>query len=152
MVARAKRNDPCPCGSGMKYKRCHMKAAQDVESSARGQEVGLDDKNRALLSEVADILGITRGKTWDEVRAELSADQVRGIYEVVGQLWPPGTDPVEALPEPSSSLRAVYMGDITPRAMTENVTRLGFYADELLIFNPFRSPHTFSPEYDPTRH
>lgn len=58
----------------MKYKRCHMKADQDVESSARGQEVGLDDKNRALLSEVADILGITRGKTWDNVRAELSAD------------------------------------------------------------------------------
>ncbi|MBI4329373.1 MAG: SEC-C domain-containing protein, partial [Chloroflexi bacterium] len=21
------RNDPCPCGSGLKYKRCHGKAA-----------------------------------------------------------------------------------------------------------------------------
>ncbi|OQW95599.1 MAG: hypothetical protein BWK77_07195 [Verrucomicrobia bacterium A1] len=29
--ARAGRNDPCPCGSGRKYKRCHL--AKDLASS-----------------------------------------------------------------------------------------------------------------------
>jgi uncharacterized protein YecA (UPF0149 family) len=28
------RNDPCPCGSGKKYKKCHGK--DEVESSAEG--------------------------------------------------------------------------------------------------------------------
>ena len=29
-VARAGRNDPCPCGSGLKTKRCHGQTAQDA--------------------------------------------------------------------------------------------------------------------------
>jgi len=35
------RNDPCPCGSGKKYKKCHMrlvKAQQEAEKSTRGVE------------------------------------------------------------------------------------------------------------------
>jgi hypothetical protein len=59
---------------------------------------------------------------------------------------------VEELPEPNGSLRAVYMGDVTPRAMAQNVTRFGLYADQVLIFNPLRSPHTFSDEYNPVLH
>jgi uncharacterized protein YecA (UPF0149 family) len=26
MVAKPGRNDPCPCGSGLKYKKCHGQA------------------------------------------------------------------------------------------------------------------------------
>jgi preprotein translocase subunit SecA len=33
-VPRAGRNDPCPCGSGKKYKRCHMPIDEGVESGA----------------------------------------------------------------------------------------------------------------------
>jgi preprotein translocase subunit SecA len=29
---RVGRNDPCPCGSGKKYKKCHMLIDQGVES------------------------------------------------------------------------------------------------------------------------
>jgi len=29
------RNEPCPCGSGKKYKNCHMKA--DAESTSRNR-------------------------------------------------------------------------------------------------------------------
>lgn len=34
---RPSRNDPCPCGSGKKYKRCHL-AADQAEASARMAE------------------------------------------------------------------------------------------------------------------
>jgi preprotein translocase subunit SecA len=33
-VLRAGRNDPCPCGSGKKYKKCHMPIDEGVESGA----------------------------------------------------------------------------------------------------------------------
>jgi len=136
----------------MKYKRCHLIHDEHVGAAARSQDVSLHDRNVALIAETADILGITRGKNWDDIKRELSPDQVRKIYEVVGQLWPPGTDATAALPQPNSSLRALYMGDVTPRALMRNVSRFGLYADQILIFNPFRSPHTFSDEYNPVVH
>jgi preprotein translocase subunit SecA len=30
VAPRVGRNDPCPCGSGKKYKNCHMKLAQKM--------------------------------------------------------------------------------------------------------------------------
>jgi preprotein translocase subunit SecA len=33
-VPRVGRNDPCPCGSGKKYKKCHMPADEGVGSGA----------------------------------------------------------------------------------------------------------------------
>ena len=35
---RAGRNDPCPCGSGKKYKRCHL-SADEVEAASQRAEV-----------------------------------------------------------------------------------------------------------------
>jgi len=32
--SRVGRNDPCPCGSGKKYKQCHMK--EDMATGVRG--------------------------------------------------------------------------------------------------------------------
>jgi uncharacterized protein len=32
-LAKAGRNDPCPCGSGSKFKRCHGSAARDPSAS-----------------------------------------------------------------------------------------------------------------------
>jgi preprotein translocase subunit SecA len=33
-VPKVGRNDPCPCGSGKKYKKCHMPADEHVESGS----------------------------------------------------------------------------------------------------------------------
>lgn len=85
-------------------------------------------------------------------RETSSADQVRKLYEVVGSLWPPGTDASEYLPEPDGTLRALYLGDINPRNVIRNVARFGLYVDEILIVDPFRSPWTFSDEYNPLIH
>ena len=34
-MARPNRNDPCPCGSGRKYKKCHLEADEASERDAR---------------------------------------------------------------------------------------------------------------------
>jgi SEC-C motif-containing protein len=33
------RNDPCHCGSGRKYKQCHLAKDEEAERSARAKEV-----------------------------------------------------------------------------------------------------------------
>ena len=42
---RVGRNDPCPCGSGQKYKKCHGKLTGEVPSQVvnQGQRVGRND-------------------------------------------------------------------------------------------------------------
>ncbi|MEZ4834426.1 MAG: SEC-C metal-binding domain-containing protein [Caldilineaceae bacterium] len=37
---RPGRNDPCHCGSGKKYKHCHMKADQQADAAAARQPAG----------------------------------------------------------------------------------------------------------------
>lgn len=34
-MAKVKRNDPCPCGSGKKYKNCHEK--EDVQAASKNK-------------------------------------------------------------------------------------------------------------------
>jgi hypothetical protein len=31
------RNDPCPCGSGKKYKKCHLEADEARDSAAKAE-------------------------------------------------------------------------------------------------------------------
>jgi hypothetical protein len=40
VAMKVSRNDPCPCGSGKKYKRCHMEADQ-AEAASRSAEAEL---------------------------------------------------------------------------------------------------------------
>ncbi len=42
-VADVGRNDPCPCGSGKKYKSCHLK-----EGAAYLEKLGREDDKRRL--------------------------------------------------------------------------------------------------------
>lgn len=44
-VRRVGRNSPCPCGSGKKYKRCHMRIAPAVTTQA-GDPSGTDGLRR----------------------------------------------------------------------------------------------------------
>ncbi len=45
-MAKPERNDPCPCGSGQKYKRCCLAKDQEAESAA--------------LKAAAEALGVSR--------------------------------------------------------------------------------------------
>lgn len=42
MSSRPGRNDPCPCGSGQKYKRCCLPREEAARAEARQQQASLD--------------------------------------------------------------------------------------------------------------
>ena len=65
------RNDPCPCGSGRKYKHCHGKAAPSPPSSAEGAwrrlRAVLDGFPTTMLRFVRDVYGdAALDEAWDE--------------------------------------------------------------------------------------
>lgn len=101
---------------------------------------------------VQDILGLKSGKTWDDVRRELSDEQVKRIHEAFGSLWPGDTDLSELLPRPrKDTFRAVYLGVSDPRIVEAMVLGWLPYFDQVVLTHPFINPLHIKPEFSPTK-
>jgi hypothetical protein len=110
----------------------------------------LKEKNIALLNMAAEIFGLDR--PWEKVKATLTDSQVREFYRFIGALWPPDTDVNQFLPEPDSTLRALYLGEYEPELMVENVFRFSLYADQILLTNFFHNPNVIAEKFNPVIH
>ena len=141
-------NELCPCGSGRKYKKC----CRDILAVERPSftESSVRERNLIFMNIICDILGLSQGKTWDDVRTNLSNEQVRRIHEAFGSLWPIDTDIYSLLPVPNKKIsRAIYSGIVDPRVITKFATSLTLYFDEIIILNPFINPVGVKPEFSP---
>jgi len=141
-------NEPCICGSGRKYKKCcRDKDPADIPLTT---ERSIRERNLMFFEMVTNILGLTKGKIWDDVRRELSDKQVKDIHGAFGCLWPPETSIVDLLPRPDKKVfRALYTGLIDPRIILRNVASFSLYFDEIIVINPFTNPANIKPEFSP---
>jgi hypothetical protein len=141
------RNDPCGCGSPHKYKKCCLN--KPLSQRTTWEELSIRERNIILANGINKILGLSDGKTWEDVRRKLSSEQVKRIHELYGSLWPLDTDLTKLLPKPDGSLRALYTGIIDARTIGGSVTSLVPYFDEILVQNPFMNPWAVRKEYSP---
>lgn len=151
-MASIGRNDECSCGSKQKYKLCCLKLE---EGRAERQDwlthpQSLQDKNLILLAAATDIFGLKRG--WDVVKRKITPAQVNEFYQFIAGLWPLSTDLTSMLPQPDSTLRALYLGEYAPETIVKNVCRFGLYADQILLINPFGNPNNIAEKYNPIVH
>ena len=101
---------------------------------------------------VQDILGLDTGKSWEDIRRELSDEQVKRIHEAYESLWPRDTDLVALLPRPTAgAFRGLYLGIVDPRTIAVNVTGWLNYFDQVVIPNPFINAGNVKPDYSPTQ-
>lgn len=144
------RNGPCGCGSGRKFKQCCDGLAQkDIPS---WDVYSIRERNLIFTRATQDILGLHKGKTWEDVRRELSNDQIKKIHEAFESLWPSDTDLADLIPRPDERIiRAVYLGLVDPRTVTATVTGWLPYFDEVIIANPFINAGAVKPEFSPTK-
>ncbi len=143
-------NDSCGCGSGRRYKKCCSGMA--IENRPPWDVYSIRDRNLMFCNAVVDILGLNKGKTWEDVRRELSNDQVKSVHEKLEMLWPKDTNIADLLPRPDRRVfRTVYMGLIDPRTIALSVISSLAYFDEIVIMNPFPNPVYIDPEYSPTQ-
>ncbi|HUP59664.1 MAG TPA: SEC-C domain-containing protein [Thermoanaerobaculia bacterium] len=63
------RNDPCPCGSGKKYKKCHLDADQEPQRDAARAESIHEMDNRLVLA-IARFADRTFGRDWAGLEVE----------------------------------------------------------------------------------
>ena|SRR2546427_1525444 len=151
-MSRPGRNDPCPCGSGKKYKQCCL--ALDEQRRPRAElarsSSTLKEKNLALLAATTEIFGLNQ--PWSKVKASLTDARIRDFYIFVANLWPVDTDYLQMLPAPDSNLRALYIGENEPEMMVQNVFRFSLYADQILLVNPFTNPNVMAEKFNPIHH
>jgi hypothetical protein len=110
----------------------------------------LRGKNLALIEATVEIFGLDRG--WEKVKAGMTDARISEFYRFAATLWKTDTDPLDILPAPDSSLRALYLGENEPEMMIENVFRFCLYADQILLVNPFVNANVIADEFNPVRH
>jgi hypothetical protein len=139
------RNSPCPCGSGKKYKNCHLGKPFNA-----GRDLSLHGRNLILLNAARDIFGFGDGRSWVDIKKNISGEQIRELYLVQARLWSPGTDWTALMPSPGDgTLRALYLGDIRPELVLRNIIRFSLYSDTIFVIDPFVNPHIVRPKYNP---
>ncbi len=149
-ASSVQRNGPCGCGSGRKFKQCCEGVPQEDRPS--WDVYSIRERNLMFIRATQDIVGLYKGKTWEDVRRELSDDQIKRIHEAFESLWPRDTDLAALLPRPDERiLRAVYLGIVDPRTVEVTVTGWLPYFDEVIIANPFINAGTVKPEFSPTK-
>ena len=138
------RNQQCPCGSGKKFKYCH-----DGRPGAIMREMSLEARNKATLNAAANIFGFGRGRSWADFKRNITGREIRSFYETQALLWPPETNWIDLIPQADYKLRALYLGEIEPQTIGQNLVRYSLYCDELMVVSPFHNPWHMAAEYNP---
>lgn len=141
-------NDRCGCGSGRKFKKCCQLLEPDNRPSWTLRSAR--ERNLALLNAVNHILGFNDGATWEDVRRNLSDDQVSRLHEVYAFLWSEDTDLSAILPRPNEGVfRSVYFGFSDPRTVEATVLGWLTYFDEVILVHPFLLANRLKPDFSP---
>lgn len=148
--------DPCGCGSGLKFREC----CADIEPQLRPswRVMSIRERNLALIRAIKKILDLDGSDaSWLKMRRTLRDEQVSRIHEVQAALWPRDTQLIDLLPSPQRRRsRALFMGSIDPRFLSESITGMLAYVDELVVVHPFMNADAvrkeFSPIHQPAKH
>lgn len=141
------RNDHCGCGSGKKYKKC----CEGVELNLRPtwSVLSIRERNLAFCRCIRGVLGLDKGKTWLDVRKELSCEQIQRIYGFYASLWPRDTDIYALLPKSDGKFRGLYTGPLDVRTIDISALPMASMFDEFMIETPVVNPNNVRPEFNP---
>jgi len=143
------RNNLCGCGSGRKYKNCCRNIPIDLRTT--WDVASIRERNLAFCNCIRAVLGLDKGKTWLDVRRELSDEQIAKIYGFYSVLWPRETDIYSLLPKSDGKFRGLYTGPIDVRVISARALPMASLFDEFLIETPLINPNNIRPEFSPIK-
>ncbi|EPG0531450.1 DUF4238 domain-containing protein [Vibrio harveyi] len=145
--AQLDRNDLCGCGSGRKYKNCCREVPQELRTT--WSVASIRERHLMFCNCIRDVLGFDSGKTWLDVRRELSDDQIKRIYTFYAALWPRETDIYSLLPKSDGKFRGLYTGPLDVRTISISALPMASMFDEFLIETPVTNPNNVRPDFSP---
>ncbi|EGR2468369.1 DUF4238 domain-containing protein [Vibrio cholerae] len=145
--AQLGRNDLCGCGSGRKYKNCCLDVPQELRTT--WSVASIRERHLVFCNCIRDVLGLDSGKTWLDVRRELSDDQIKKIYGFYSALWPRETDIYSLLPKSDGKFRGLYTGPLDVRTIGIRALPMASMFDEFLVETPVTNPNNVRPDFSP---
>lgn len=145
--SKLSRNDLCGCGSGKKYKNCCLNTHMKLRTT--WSVASIRERNLAFCKCIRDVLGIDKGKSWKDIRKELSCKQITDIYSYYSILWPKETDVYELLPKLDGKFRGLYTGVLDVRTIKNHALPIASMFDEFLIQTPIINPNNLKSEFSP---
>lgn len=139
--------DLCGCGSGKQFGLC-CRSKKEYERPSWYLK-SIRERNIDFCFGIENILGLSKGKDWDDIRKEFNDEHVKQIHELYGFLWPIDTDIMSLLPKSDKVLRALYIGHIDPRLINIFAINSTLYFDEVIIQSPFFHPQNLKPDFNP---
>ena len=113
-------------------------------------DVPIIERNRLLIRAARDIFGFRRGRTWQEFKRDIADEEIREFFNVHGSMWGPETNWIGIMPKPGDGkLRGLYLGDIRPELILQNLIRFSLYNDQILVVDPFPNARNIKPKYNP---
>lgn len=143
------RNDYCGCGSGRKYKHCCKDLPDELRTS--WSELSVRERNLAFCRAIKGILGVDAGKTWLDIRREITEKQISDIYSFYSFIWPRETDIYSLLPKSDGRFRALYTGVLDVRVIDLHALPMASLFSEFLIESPIINPNNVNPEFSPIK-
>lgn len=141
--------DSCGCGYGRNFAECCM--PKPVALRPAWNEPSIRERNIMLYNAIVSVLELGPGKSWVQVRRELTDEKISKIYFLYQGLWPLETDILSLLPKPDGIARAVYTGSIHPHAIADFAIGASLYFGDLLIEHPFMHAGALSEQYNPVK-
>lgn len=141
------RNDFCGCGSGKKYKNCCLNVPLNKRST--WSVASIRERNLAFCNCIKGVLNLNKGKTWLDVRRDLSNEQIVEIYEFYDLLWPRDTDIYSLLPKSDNKFRGLYTGPLDTRRIGIHALPMASHFEDFLVQNPIVNPNNVKPEFSP---
>lgn len=145
--SKLSRNDMCGCGANRKYKNCCKDFPKELRPS--WTDLSIRERNLAFCRAIRGILGINSGKTWLDIKREISDEQISRIYRFFANTWPRDTDIYSLLPKSDGRFRALYTGVLDVRVIGQFALPMASLFDELLIENPIINPSNVKLEFSP---
>jgi hypothetical protein len=105
----------------------------------------------AFCRGIKGILGLDAGKTWLDVRREITEEQIAKIYRFYSALWPRETDIYSLLPKSDGKFRALYTGVLDVRVIGLHAVPMASLFDEFLIESPIINSNNVKPEFSPVK-
>lgn len=76
------RNDPCPCGSGLKYKKCHLRTAEEA-AAPEPHRAPIHDEGMRLVERIARWAYDRFGQEFEDGANDLALDEERGGLQFI---------------------------------------------------------------------
>jgi hypothetical protein len=110
------RNDPCPCGSGRKYKKCCALKAQPATPSTVSRANAFKEADRKLAERLLRYSHLRLGPDWlPKAIADYSRDAIEEIDEAEYQIAIPWAIYLYPIPDLGASVVEIYSEDETVR-------------------------------------